>query len=79
MTDYYDHVLGLIPIALFGVGGGLHVAGFALTSALVVGGLVAATLIAHAMFVNGPVRLDEMGQPTDTKQSTANHSSNPAD
>ncbi|MGM0398322.1 MAG: hypothetical protein ACQEQY_04945 [Halobacteriota archaeon] len=79
MTDYYDLVLGLIPLALFGVGGGLHVTGLALTNALVVGGLVAAALIGHAMFVNGPVRLDEMGQPTDTTRSTANHTSNPAD
>ncbi|MFB6093726.1 MAG: hypothetical protein ABEJ77_02130 [Halanaeroarchaeum sp.] len=55
MTEYYDLVLGLIPLAFIGLGGGLHVAGFALTSALTVGGLIAIALVGHALFVNGPV------------------------
>ncbi|AKH97571.1 hypothetical protein [Halanaeroarchaeum sulfurireducens] len=55
MIEYYDLVLGLIPLALFGVGGGLHVVGIALNSAIIVGSLIAAGLIAHAMFVRGPV------------------------
>ena len=55
MLEYYDLVLGLIPLALFGVGGGLHVVGVSLNSAIIVGSLMAASLIAHAMFVRGPV------------------------
>ncbi|MFW6002869.1 MAG: hypothetical protein ACOCPT_00410 [Halanaeroarchaeum sp.] len=76
MIDYYDLVLGLIPLALFGVGGGLTLAGFAHTNALVVGGIVSATLIGHAMFVNGPVRF---GTPDGRARTTSNHPSNTAE
>lgn len=55
MTGYYDVVLGLIPLALAGITGGLVAAGTALTTAIPIGGLVAVALIGHAMFVRGPV------------------------
>lgn len=54
MATYYDFVLGFIPFALLGVGGGLHLAGLGLQSGVAVGGLFAAGLIGHALFVNGP-------------------------
>lgn len=68
MTDYYDLVLGLIPLALLGVGGGLHFAGIGLTTALTIGGLFAVGLVGHALFVNGPVSLRETPQATNTAQ-----------
>ena len=55
MTRYYDLVLGLIPLALLGTTGVLHAAGFGLTSAVPVGGLLAVLLVGHALFVNAPV------------------------
>ena len=55
MTGYYDYVLGLIPLALFGVSATLGAAGLSLTTAVPVGAGVAVLLIGHALFVNGPV------------------------
>lgn len=55
MTGYYDIVLGLVPLALVGVGGGLSVAGWSLTTAVTVAGLLSVLIVGHAMFVNGPV------------------------
>ena len=54
MTGYYDIVLGLIPLALLGISGGLYAAGLAVPTAVSVAGLVAVTLIGHALFVRGP-------------------------
>ncbi|MFB6070749.1 MAG: hypothetical protein ABEJ76_06970 [Halanaeroarchaeum sp.] len=70
MTEYYDLVLGLIPLALLGLGGGLHVAGLALTTALTIGGLFAVGLVGHALFVNGPVSLGESA-PGSTATNTS--------
>lgn len=55
MANYYDFVLGFIPLVLLGVGGGLHVAGLTLTTALTIGGIVAIGLVVHALFVRAPV------------------------
>lgn len=55
MTGYYDYVLGLIPLALFGLSAALGVAGLSLTTAVPVGAGVALLLVGHALFVNGPV------------------------
>lgn len=55
MTGYYDLILGLIPASFLGTAGLLHVAGFGLMSALPVAGLISVLLVAHALFVNGPV------------------------
>ncbi|MUW15425.1 hypothetical protein GJ633_12845 [Halorubrum sp. CBA1125] len=60
MTGYYDYVLGLIPAALLGVTAFLSLVGLSWTAAVPAGALVAAGLIAHAMFVRGPV-VDEGG------------------
>lgn len=54
MTEYYDLVLGLIPLAVLGLGGGLQVAGFAQTTAVTLGGLIGVGLVLHAMFVRAP-------------------------
>lgn len=55
MTGYYDIVLGLIPLAMAGITGGLILAGFALTTAIPLASVVAVGLIGHAMFVRAPV------------------------
>ncbi|MES3160931.1 MAG: hypothetical protein PPP55_05095 [Halorubrum sp.] len=55
MTGYYDYVLGLIPAALIGITAFLNLVGLSLQAALPVGAGVAAALMAHAMFVRGPM------------------------
>lgn len=55
MTQYYDLVLGLIPVVMAGVSGALFVAGLALTVAIPIAGILALALIGHAMFVRAPV------------------------
>ena len=54
MAQYYDYVLGVIPLLLVGLTGILSVAGLAFTAALPVGAGVAALVIGHALFVNIP-------------------------
>lgn len=54
MTGYYDYVLGLIPATLLGITATLMLSGVALTTAVPVASSVAASLVAHALFVNGP-------------------------
>jgi hypothetical protein len=60
--NYYDAILGLIPVVLAGVAGGLLAIGFELTVATPLAALGAITLIGHAMFVNGPT--DDPSQST---------------
>jgi hypothetical protein len=60
--DYYDAILGLIPVVLAGVAGGLLAIGVDLTVATPLAALGAITLIGHAMFVNGPT--DDSSQST---------------
>ncbi|GAB3423352.1 hypothetical protein GCM10027435_29230 [Haloparvum alkalitolerans] len=55
MTGYYDYILGLIPVALVGIAGLLRLVGLPELLAVPAGATVAVGLMAHAMFVNGPV------------------------
>lgn len=55
MARYYDIVLALIPASLLGIATALVVAGFPMVTAVPAGALVAAGLIGHALFVNGPL------------------------
>jgi hypothetical protein len=55
MTDYYDLVLGLIPLSLATITGALTVAGLGLTIAVPLASTVALGLVGHAMFGNPPV------------------------
>jgi len=59
MTSYYDLVLGLIPLSLFGLTGTLTAGGVTLTTAVTVASLAAIAIVGHALFVNAPV--DEPG------------------
>ncbi|MFB6121414.1 MAG: hypothetical protein ABEJ68_09895 [Halobacteriaceae archaeon] len=64
MPGYYDLVLALIPLALFGIATALHVGGLVLTGAVSVAGVVTLGVIGHAMFVRGPV--DEVARSSGT-------------
>ena len=55
MADYYDAVLALIPVTLIGLALTLNAVGFAFTTALPVGAMVAGGIVGHAMFVKSPV------------------------
>lgn len=62
MPSYYDFVLALIPVSLFGVSGLLTGVGLDLTLAVPAGAAVAAGFIGHAMFVRAPTQARD--QPT---------------
>lgn len=70
MSEYYDVILGLIPLALLGITGGLTITGVQLTTAVTLAGVVAVSLVAHALFVNGPV--DSAPTTTNTATNTTN-------
>lgn len=57
--DYYDVILALMPVSLFGIAGGLVVAGFATTYAIMAGAVASIGLMGHALFVNAPVEPSE--------------------
>lgn len=72
MTSYYDVILGLIPLALFGIAGTLTLLGIQLTVAVPAAALVSVGLIGHALFVNGPGDSPAQTPPTTSaKQSPA--------
>lgn len=73
MTGYYDLVLGLIPLAMAGITGGLMFAGFALTTAIPTASIVAVGLIGHAMFIRAPV------DPTPATESSQSEPVNAVD
>lgn len=64
--NYYDLVLGLIPLALIGIAGPLVVTGVDLAVAVPLAGSVSLGLIGHALFVNGPTDADRSGSPEPT-------------
>ncbi|WP_251328352.1 hypothetical protein [Haloplanus pelagicus] len=69
MPNYYDYVLGLVPVALVGITGALRAAGVDPMAAIPVGAAVAALVVGHALFVNGPVVADG----TRSGRSAADH------
>lgn len=69
MSRYYDIILGLIPIALFGITGALVASGYGVTTAAPVGATVSMALMGHAMFVRAPVG----GKSRETTDSKTSH------
>lgn len=67
MMEYYDAVLGMIPVSLFGLGGVLTGVGVPFTTAVPIATLLAGALVCHAMFVRAPGRapVDAPGEPSD--------------
>lgn len=70
MTTYYDYVLGFIPLVLVGFGAGLHAFGIPLEIAVAVGGLLALSLMGHALFVNAPVDRSNGSMQSEQTDST---------
>jgi hypothetical protein len=65
MAGYYDYVLGLIPLALLGISGLLHLGGgVAITAAVPAGAGAAVALIAHALFVRTPLDDESASAPS---------------
>ena len=56
MAQYYDYVLGMIPLVLVGLTALLSIAGLDLTAAIPIGAGVAALIIGHALFVSMPTQ-----------------------
>ncbi|EMA52647.1 MULTISPECIES: hypothetical protein [Halococcus] len=54
MAQYYDYVLGLIPLALGGITALLAAVGVSITVAVPLAATVAVALIGHGMFVRAP-------------------------
>ncbi len=74
MMNYYDIVLGLIPLSVLGISGTLFGVGVNPPLAVAAGSVVAAGLIGHAMFVRTPVSASgKSGSPAarGTQQSDA--------
>lgn len=69
MSNYYDFVLGLIPLALGGVAAVLFVLGISLTTAVGLSGGLSMAVIGHAMFVRAPV--DTPTEASATEAATA--------
>lgn len=69
--DYYDVVLGSIPVVFAGITGGFLTIGFELTVATPLAALGAITLIGHAMFVNGPTDASPQSTPAITAATDA--------
>lgn len=71
MAEYYDLVLGLIPLALLGTTAALTVVGVSATAAVPFGAVVAIGLMGHAMFVNAPVDTS-IGRNPESRQPPIN-------
>ncbi|WP_049984792.1 hypothetical protein [Halobellus rufus] len=69
MTGYYDYVLGLIPLTLFGLTGGLVQTSLSLTQAVPIAAAVAAVIVGHALFVRAPVNATSTSEAVDTGSS----------
>lgn len=55
IVNYYDFLLGSIPLVLGGIVGGGTFLGIGLLTTITLGSVVAFGLILHGLFVNGPV------------------------
>lgn len=69
MTDYYDIVLGLIPVSLAGLTALLVSAGMSLSVSIPLASAVTLGLIGHAMFINGP-SVPQTGHDTGVERSS---------
>lgn len=56
MTEYYDIILGLIPVSLAGLTGLFVTAGMSVLLSLALASVATLGLMGHAMFVNAPGR-----------------------
>ena len=73
MFDYYDLVLGLVPATLVSVTGLLSALGTELYAAVPVGAGLAALVVAHALFVNGPTPASTPAPAADSARAAPAH------
>lgn len=74
MAGYYDYVLGLIPLALLGISGLLHLGGgLPITAAVPAGAGAAVALIGHALFVRTPLDDEDGATPSAATSGPAPH------
>jgi len=78
MTNYYDLVLGAIPLALGGVAALLTVLGIPLTTSVGLAGGLSVGVIGHAMFVNAPVDAPTTSAPAADTPPTDGHAAGEA-
>jgi hypothetical protein len=73
MAEYYDYVLGLVPLTLVGITAALLAVGVESLVAIPIGAATASPVVGHALFVNGPVdrTVDAPSRPS-TGQSPIN-------
>lgn len=73
MPEYYDYVLGFVPLALVGITAVLHVFGVDLLVAIPAGATAASLAVYHALFVNGPVdeRVDSLIEDAPARSPSA--------
>ena len=69
MPEYYDYVLGLIPLTLFGLTGGLLQTGLALTQALPIAAAVTIGIIGHGLFVRPPSGTQAGGRSSENRST----------
>ncbi|EMA41240.1 hypothetical protein [Halococcus hamelinensis] len=63
MAQYYDYILGLIPLALGGITTLLVALGVSITLAVPLAAAVAVALIGHGLFVRSPGASDSQSSP----------------
>jgi hypothetical protein len=69
MTRYYDLILGSIPIVQLGIPSVFHLVGYPVTAGILLGGVTAACLVGHALFVRSPT--DPSSTPVDDQQGAS--------
>jgi hypothetical protein len=74
MPEYYDYVLGFVPVALVGLTAVLRAAGVDLLVAVPVGAATASLAVGHALFVNGPVT-ERIDSPIDIEDAPSRSTS----
>lgn len=77
MTGYYDFVLGLIPLSLFGVSGALTVVGVETTVAVLVAASIAVAFMGHGLFVRTPTGQQPTGQLSADRAPESHVETNP--
>jgi hypothetical protein len=73
MAEYYDFVLGLIPLAMGGTAALLGLLGVGFSLAVPAGAFVALPLLGHAMFVRAP-GVQSPSEPATGSESRRHHS-----
>ncbi|MFB6185289.1 MAG: hypothetical protein ABEI06_08275 [Halobacteriaceae archaeon] len=66
MVEYYDVILGLIPVLVTSLIGATMIIGAPLSNAILLSGIMSVLLIGHALFVNSPVHIYQQYQAQDS-------------